>query len=118
MAPRLTARQIQLRAVTEAQWQKTVESMLRVNGWRFYHAPDNRPGRNGAVQNIRAGFPDLFAVRGTRALAIELKRETGKTTPEQDAWLADMAVAGMECYVWRPSDAPALQGVLGPDWTT
>jgi hypothetical protein len=118
MAPRLTARDHQLRAVTEAQWQKTVETMLRLNGWHYYHAPDNRPGKNGAVQNIRAGYPDLTAIRGTRTLGIELKRETGKTTPEQDEWLAVMAGAGWETYVWRPSDAPTLQAVLAPGWTT
>lgn len=118
MAARLTARDHQLRAVTEARHQKTVEGLLRVNGWRFYHAPDNRPGRNGAVQNIRAGFPDLLAVRGARALAIELKRQTGKTTPEQDDWLRDMAAAGMETYVWRPSDMEEIARVLAPGWTT
>lgn len=118
MAARLTARDHQLRAVTERQWQTTVEAMLRANGWRFYHAPDNRPGRNGAVQNIRAGYPDLTAVRGSRLIYAELKRETGKTTPDQDSWLADLAAAGAECYVWRPSDAPALGAILAPGWTT
>jgi hypothetical protein len=118
MAPRLTARDHQLRAVTEAAHQKNVEALLTLYGWRFFHAPDNRPGRNGAVQNIKAGYPDLTAVRGTRLLYAELKRETGKTTPDQDAWLADLAAAGAECYVWRPSDLAEIARVLAPDWTT
>jgi hypothetical protein len=107
-----------LRAVTEAQFQTTVEQILTLNGWRYFHAPDNRPGRNGAVQNIRAGYPDLTAVRGTRLLYAELKRETGRTTEDQDGWLADLTAAGAECYVWRPSDLPALQEILAPGWTT
>lgn len=118
MAPRLTARDHQLRAVTEKQWHSTVESMLKLNGWRYFHAPDNKPGPGGYIQNIKAGYPDFHAVRGRRSIYIELKRETGKTTPEQDAWLADLKAAGHETYVWRPSDAPDLQRVLGPDWTT
>lgn len=118
MAARLTARDHQLRAVTEKQWQATVERMLTLNGWRYFHAPDNRPSANGRVQNIKAGYPDLTAVRGARLLYAELKRETGRTTPDQDGWLADLQAAGAECYVWRPSDAPALQAVLAPGWTT
>ncbi len=119
MAPRLTARDHQLRGITEAQFQRTVEQMLALNGWRFYHSPDNRPGRNGAVQNVRAGFPDLCAVRGARVLFIELKRETGKTTEDQDAWLLALSDTNVvETYVWRPSDAPAIGAVLAPDWTT
>lgn len=118
MAPRLTARDHQLRAVTEAAHQRNVESLLTLYGWRWYHAPDNRPGRNGFIQNVRAGYPDLTALRGTRTLGIELKRQTGKTTPEQDTWLADMAAAGWETYVWRPSDMEEIARVLKPDWTT
>ncbi len=118
MAPRLTALDRVYRSIPEKTFQGQVEALLGLYGWRFYHAPDNRPGANGAIQNVKGGFPDIFAVRGARALAVELKRETGKTTPEQDAWLADMALAGMETYVWRPSDIETLGKVLAPGWTT
>lgn len=117
MAPRLTARDHQLRAVTEAQHQKNVEQILAMYGWRYFHAPDNRPV-NGRIQNVKAGYPDLTAVRGTRLLYAELKRETGKTTPDQDDWLRDLAAAGAECYVWRPSDMEEIARVLAPGWTT
>lgn len=116
MAPRLTDRDRALRSITEREWQKTAEQMLTANGWRFYHAPDNRPGRNGAIQNIKAGFPDLIAVRGTRQLAIELKRETGRATPEQLSWLDDFEAVGAEVYVWRPSDAAEMAAILAPGW--
>lgn len=117
MAPRLTARDRLLRAVTEREHQSNVERTLTMYGWRYYHAPDNRPV-NGRIQNVKAGFPDLIAVRGARQLAIELKRQTGKTTPEQDQWLADFAAVGAECYVWRPSDYQTMHEVLAPSWTT
>lgn len=118
MAPvRLDPRDKALRAITEAAWQKQVEALLTAYGWLFYHAPDNRPGRNGAIQNIKAGFPDLVAVRGNRVLFIELKRELGKTSPEQDVWLARLASSGaVETYVWRPRDVEEVSRVLSPQW--
>lgn len=112
MAARLTARDMQLRAITERDWQAKVQVMLTAFGWMFYHAPDNKPGMNGRIQNIRAGFPDLVAVRGKRILYIELKKEIGKTTPEQDLWLGKLRDAGAEAYVWRPSDSPRVAEVL------
>jgi hypothetical protein len=118
MAPRLTDRDRALRAVTEKQWQKQVEQMLTVLGWRFFHAPDNRPAKNGAVQNVKAGWPDLFAVRGKRAIAIELKSEIGRTSPDQDEWLADLAMTGIETYVWRPRDANDAAAVLAVGWAS
>lgn len=112
MAARLTARDIQLRAITERDWQAKVQIMLTAYGWLWYHAPDNRPGANGRVQAIKAGFPDLVAVRGARILYIELKKEIGKTTPEQDVWHWKLREAGAEVYVWRPSDSTRVAEVL------
>lgn len=118
MVTRLTALDRVYRSIPEKAFQLQVEALLGLYGWRFFHAPDNRPGANGRIQNVKAGYPDLTAVRGTRILYIELKRETGKTTEEQDAWLADLAAAGAEAYVWRPSDIETLGAVLRPNWTT
>lgn len=116
MTARLTPQDRMLRQITERQFQRQVEGVLSVNGWRFYHAPDNSPKVSGGgrryVQNVVAGFPDLIAVRGGRQLAIELKREAGKTTTEQDAWLADLAKTGVECFVWRPRDMPEILRIL------
>jgi hypothetical protein len=42
----------------------------------------------------------------------ELKRETGKTTPQQDAWLALLTSAGIETHVWRPSDEKEVRARL------
>jgi hypothetical protein len=49
------------------------------------------------------GFPDLVLVRPPELIAVEVKRELGRTTVEQDEWLADLAAAGVEVYVARPS---------------
>lgn len=123
MAARLTDRERALRTMTEGALQSTIEGLLTVYGWRWYHAPDNKPirARSGKtyVQNIRAGYPDLTAVRGPRLLYIELKRQgpQGVVTPEQQAWLDDFAAAGAEVYVWRPGDIEAARATLSPSWT-
>lgn len=114
MSAPLTAREKLLRAVTERQFQRQVEGFLNLYGWRFYHAPDNVP-RNGHAAKITPGFPDLCAVRGRRMLYAELKREAGRTTADQDAWLADLAVAGAETYVWRPRDLEQIRATLAPN---
>lgn len=119
MPARLTPEQRALRAITERQWQGTVEKLMTAHGWTWWHAPDNRPivAKSGRryVQNVRAGFPDLLAVKGAWIIAAELKRETGKTTEEQDDALAKLAAAGVETFVWRPSDLAEIRVVLAQE---
>lgn len=96
-------------SMTERQWQTTVEQALTAAGWRWYHAPDNRPGgRTGRIQKVTAGFPDLIAVRGGRLLALELKAQRGRLGPAQQEWLDALALAGAEVAVYKPSDWDAL----------
>ena len=117
MAARLTPEERALRSITERQWQGTVEKLLTAHGWTWYHPGDNRPvtAKSGAkyTQRVVPGWPDLFAVKGPRLLAVELKREDGKTSPEQDAWLAKLAGAGVETAVWRPRDLAEIRRILG-----
>lgn len=105
MAERLSYTEQRLRSITEAEWQSHVIRIARMNGWRVYHPPANRPGPNGKVQLVVAGWPDLAMVRGKRLVMAELKTRVGKTTAAQDEWLAELgAVPGVEAYVWRPGD--------------
>ncbi len=116
MATRLTAQQKRDRLITEAQWQARVCDLATLWGWRYYHAPENRPviGRNGRryVQNIRAGWPDLALVRGRRLLFVELKTEIGKVSDDQQGWLDALAATGAETWAWRPRDWDTVQQVL------
>lgn len=117
MSRRLTPQEVQLRSITENEWQSTVMNLATLLGWRSYHAPENRPviGRSGAryVQNVRAGFPDLVLVREGRLIFAELKRETGKLGPGQDEWLAELdEVPGVESYLWRPRDLQVVHRIL------
>ena len=65
-----------------------------LNGWRTTVAGDG------------VGFVDVFAVRGSRIIGVELKVGRGKVTPEQAAWLEALQAAGVECHVWREADYP------------
>lgn len=113
MSPRLTATDHRLRAITEASWQRTVLDLARRLGWLAYHPPKAGVRANGSVRLVPAGFPDLTLVRGDRLVFAELKRETGKTTPAQDEWLAALAATGAQTFVWRPSDLDHVRTVLG-----
>ncbi len=59
-----------------------------------------------------AGFPDLIALRGSRQVVIELKREGKHATVEQAEWLRCFDLVGCETYVWRPADIEEAATVL------
>ncbi|QAY70019.1 VRR-NUC domain-containing protein [Xylanimonas protaetiae] len=102
--------------------QAHVEALMRETSWRFFHAADNRPNARGHVQRINAGWPDLFAVhvRQGRRIAIELKRQNGRVSDDQKAWLADLEAVGIEVHVFRPDDllSGRILAALAPRITT
>ena len=97
------------RRVSETDWLRTVGDTLDLTGWSWIH---HRPGRrtNGtwvtATQgNCGRGWPDIFAVRGARAIAIELKTAGGRVTAEQTGWHERLRAAGIEAQLIRlPQD--------------
>lgn len=99
------------RAVTERDLQSRVMDVARLYGWRVAHFHDSRRQVKPGVfvgDRDAAGFPDLVLVRPPELLVVELKRETGKTTDEQDRWLGDLASCGVEVLVVRPSTESGL----------
>lgn len=82
--------------ITEAELQASVRELASIEGWAHYHTADSRKSE--------PGFPDSILCRGRRLIAAELKRETGKLTAEQSAWLERLKRTGAEVHVWRPSD--------------
>lgn len=108
----------------EGAFQSQVVGLADFYGWRSYHTHDSRRSRKG--------FPDLVLVRVPELIFAELKTETGRTTPEQAAWLEDLkAVAAaldealdtygasledvpapVDVYLWRPSDFDAIHARL------
>lgn len=117
--PFAPARRALARTMTETAWQSVVTDVASLYGWRWYHPPDNMPrkARSGYtyVQNVRRGFPDLVLVKPPRLLFVELKKQTGKTTPEQEDWIADLRASGVRVEVWRPLDEELVRAVLGPE---
>ena len=106
--PRVLPRDVMAATISESDLLQSVLEYARIRGWLAHHC---RPGLNRrgmwstAVQGD-AGMPDLCLVRNGRVVLAELKTERGKTTPEQEAWLAAAkspsdTVIGV---VWRPSD--------------
>jgi hypothetical protein len=83
-------------------------------GWRTLHVRPARTDRGWRtpLQGDGQGWPDVFAVRGTRAVAAELKSERGRLGPGQADWLAALEQAGVETYTWRPGNWPEVEQVL------
>ena len=55
------------------------------------------------------GEPDLRMARAGIYIAAELKTMSGKVTPEQEDWLAELGAHGR---LWRPSDAAGIMETL------
>ena len=89
--------------MSEAEWQDVVEQFARLHGWWVWH--DNDPRRN------REGFPDLVLIR-ERVVWAELKSDTGKLRPGQQAMIARLSAAAAEVHVWRPGDWSTVQTLL------
>jgi Protein of unknown function (DUF5131)/VRR-NUC domain len=102
---------------TEAEFTAQVIALARRLGWRVAHFRAARTDRGWRtpVQGDGAGFPDLVLARpaghltevglelrptpSRQIIFAELKTDTGRVSPEQQAWLD--ASGGV---VWRPRD--------------
>ncbi|HVM69552.1 MAG TPA: VRR-NUC domain-containing protein [Gaiellaceae bacterium] len=89
--------------VLEKELTTQIVDLARTLGWRRYHTHDSRRSAHG--------FPDEVLVRD-RLILLELKREKGKLTPEQAAWITDLLNAGAEVYVVRPRDLQQIAEIL------
>lgn len=102
------------RQISEAAFQKQVIHLARLRGWRVFHARAAMNARGRYMTPVAAdgaGFPDLVLTRD-RVIFAELKSETGRTSYQQDAWLAALKRAGAETHIWRPRDWKAIQEAL------
>ena len=111
MSARLTAEQRQHRAILEADWQAFVLRLATAAGWHSYAPP--RAGVAPSAPSARRppGTPTSRSAAAPTRLR-RLKREIGRVTPEQQAWLDRLETAGAEVYVFRPSDLPAVRETL------
>lgn len=101
--------------ISEREFLAQVIELAHLFGYRVAHF---RPaftarGWRTPVQGDGAGFPDLLLVGRGRVVAAELKRQTGKASPDQLAWLAAFTDAGVASFLWTPSDFDAIAAELG-----
>ena len=100
--------------MSEAAFQRRVIETAKLYGWRTHHARPARTQRGWRTPiEGHAGFPDLVFVRRGRLILAEVKSELGRLRLDQETWIQALrAVAGIEVYVWRPSDWPAVLEAL------
>ena len=99
--------------LTESEFQRQVTDLARMTGWRCNHTRRTiGKGSRWVTATSVTGWPDLFLYRPGEHMAVELKTDTGKLTPEQVAVLGDLAASGVETHVWRPSDWDEIQARL------
>lgn len=84
------------RAMSEVELLGHVRTLARGLSWLCYHT--HRSDRS------EPGFPDLVLIKSGRMLVRELKREGGRTTAAQDAWLTAYAACGVDTGIWTPTD--------------
>jgi len=104
MPAAIDAQTAKARLMSEGELFNEVATLLRRLGWRYFHIPATAY-RHG----VRAGLPDITALRGTRLIFAELKRERESLSDEQDDWGQALTCVAegnqwVEYHIWRPSD--------------
>ena len=100
-----------LKGLSESDFHNAVAAYAKSEGWTcFSIRKTGMMGSDGKWRGMAdAGFPDIVACRGKALLALELKSETGRASPEQTEWLALLAaVPGVTARLARPRDASEL----------
>jgi VRR-NUC domain-containing protein len=106
---RLSDQQRADRSLTEADFQRAVTDLAALLGWSWVHfrpAQTARGWRTPVSGPLGQGWPDLVLVSPLRrrVLAVELKRELGAVSPDQQYVHGALEMAGLTVRVWRPSD--------------
>lgn len=90
---------------TEKSFQAALVDLARRYQWRVYHPFDSR--------RSVAGFPDLTLARPGELIFAEVKTAAGRVSAVQQQWLDLLrTMPGIEVYVWRPDDFPAIEARL------
>jgi hypothetical protein len=100
----------------EKQFQDAVIELARHGGWCVHHGYRVRHHGGGwSTPGIDPGFPDLVLAHAEKGVVFaELKTEKGRTSAGQDRWLEVLRQAGVEVYIWRPSQMKLIAERLCP----
>ena len=91
-------------SVSEEEFLQNVRQVAQAYGWDTWHVRRSK--------GSDPGFPDLFMLRNSQAMAWELKSMKGKVTPAQQKCLDAMRKAYIKTAVFRPSDWPTIHKLL------
>ena len=98
-------RDLEAKAMTEAQLQTKVISLAKDLDWQVAHirAAQKADGSWAVPYEGHVGLPDLILARGRRLIAVELKSQRGGFRAGQQEWLTAGGL-GVNTFLWRPSD--------------
>lgn len=103
--------------MTESEFQSAVIEYAKMRGWMVMHtkAAQIRPGVWATPLQGNAGFPDLVLCRPVEGDLVfaELKKQGGRLSVGQKAWITALRAAGAEVHVWYPDDMEAIVRRLG-----
>jgi hypothetical protein len=112
---RLTPQERAWREWPESAVQAAVRDAAARGGWAYDHARTSMvKTRHGLVgDSHQRGRPDTTLARPGELVIVECKRELGKVSPEQMAWLNLYAsIAGVRAFIVRPSNLDAVVDLL------
>ena len=118
MGKRLTPEERADRAISEKVYQGQITDFAEMYGWEWRHFKDSRKAVKSGNKTFLVGdpeakgWPDLVLIRAPELLIIEVKKELGKVTPEQEHWLGLLDACGVETMVARPSTFEQVRGRL------
>lgn len=100
---------------SEDKFTREVINLAQQCGWRAVHFDKGKAasGRWLTVMIGNKGWPDVFAAKSGRLVAMELKVGDNKPTEDQKLWLAALESADTECYVFWPRDWDQIVRVFG-----
>jgi hypothetical protein len=115
----IDARARMARAMTEDELLIAITEAATFLGWRWTHVRRS----DLAIIQGHVGFPDIVLAKAGRVLFLELKRQDGRATPDQVAWIdaltggGDRALTGaggwIDALVVRPDQLDAILRELG-----
>lgn len=118
MRARLTDQERRDRALLEKDFRAQVDELATILGYGYMHVDPLRTAggiwKTPTHGTLGKGWLDSLYIHGRtgRTIYAEFKKQLGKTSPDQDRVLAFLRGAGLEAYLWRPSDWDRIAEIL------
>ena len=94
--------------LSEKAFQSAIVRLAKSQGWDVYFTYRSKRSPEGFPDLVLAHAPTATAPGGRMVLA-ELETADGALSQAQAHWIAVLqSIHGIECYLWRPGDMPAI----------